>query len=59
MDKLQTIADFYADKLDLMPDKLRTEVGHFNVVRTCKIKMNGIDTIIFYNPAQSMECPKL
>ncbi len=33
MDKLQTIEDFYADKLDLMPDNLTKEIGHFNVLR--------------------------
>jgi AraC family transcriptional regulator, transcriptional activator of pobA len=34
MEKVQTIEDFYRDKLNWMPDNLKKEMGHFNVFRS-------------------------
>lgn len=33
MEKLQSIEEFYQDKLNWMPDNLKKEIGHFNVFR--------------------------
>jgi AraC family transcriptional regulator, transcriptional activator of pobA len=31
MDKIETLQDFYTKKLNLLPDSIRNEIGHFNV----------------------------
>jgi hypothetical protein len=33
MDKVETIEDFYKNKLNWMPEQIRNEIGHFNVFR--------------------------
>lgn len=33
MNKVETIEDFYQEKLNWMPDSLKKEIGHFNVFR--------------------------
>ena len=33
MDKPESLADFYQQKLNWMPEQIRNEIGHFNVFR--------------------------
>ena len=33
MDKSESLADFYKNKLNWMPEQIRNEIGHFNVFR--------------------------
>ncbi len=35
MDKLQTIEDFYRQRMDWLPENLKKGIGHFNVFRSC------------------------
>lgn len=32
MDKIETIEEFYQRKFDWIPDNIRNEIGHFNVL---------------------------